>query len=268
MTPSLAWIAGIAAVALAIAYFMGKPSTPTPSTTTSSTTTSIAKTASSSVLYIAVPLALVLLFAFFYLSRPDKGEIDAQTLVAGTQAGTVKTTQRVQLPLSLNEPEGITFSYSMWLLVKDFTTGYGTDRVILKKGDNCPGIYLDSTSNALSVRVNTYGITDSILISNIPALKWIHLGLVVDQQSVDVYINGTLRQHHTLSQLPDQNEDPVEIGGNWNGVVGNVVYYPRSLSYGEINAIASAEPPPYQDQVIGKKNYFDITWYIGRLNSA
>lgn len=218
-------------------------------------------------LVVIVPLVLLALFAFFYFSRPDSGKTDAQTLVAGTQSGTVKTTNRVGLPLSLNEPQGITYTYSMWLLVKDFTTGYGTRRTILTKGD-CPGIYLDSNTNSLIVAVKTYGTTETILISNIPALKWIHLGVVVDQQSVDIYINGTLRQHHTLNQLPDQNEDPVEIGGNWNGVIGQVVYYPRSLSYGELNAMASAEPPPYQDEVIGKRNYFDISWYIGRLNSA
>jgi hypothetical protein len=219
------------------------------------------------VLTVVVPLVLILLFAFAYFSRPSNSTVDAQTLLAGTQSGSVKTTNRVALPLSLNEPEGITFSYSMWMLVKDFTTGYGTRRTILTKGD-CPGIYLDATSNSLIVAVKTYGSTETILISNVPALKWIHLGVVVNQQSVDVYINGTLRQHHTLNQLPDQNQEPVTIGGDWNGVVGNVVYYPRSLSYGELNALASAEPPPYQDQVIGKKNYFDITWYIGRLNSA
>lgn len=217
------------------------------------------------ILAIAVPLALVAVFLIFYLSRPPRS--DGQTLVAGTQSGTVRTTNRVLLPLSVNEPQGITFTYSMWMLVKDFTTGYGTRRTILNKGD-CPGLYLDATSNSLIVAVKTYGTTETILISNIPALKWIHLGVVVDQQSVDVYINGTLRQHHTLGQLPNQNEDPVEIGGEWNGVVGQVVYTPRSLSYGEINALASADPPPYQDQIIGKNNYFDLTWYIGRLNSA
>ena len=267
MIPSLAWIVGLAAVVLIVVYSMRKSSDSSPTASTSSTTQS-SSPSSVRLLSIAVPIALVLLFVFFYTARPSASESDAQTLVAGTQAGTVKTTNRVRLPLSLNEPEGITFSYSMWLLVKDFTTGYGTERVILKKGDNCPGIYLDSTSNALSVRVKTYGITDTILISNIPALKWLHLGVVVNQTSVDIYINGTLRQHHTLNQLPDQNDDPVEIGGNWNGVVGNVVYYPRSLSYGELNALASAEPPPYSDQIIGKNNYFDITWYIGRLNST
>lgn len=218
-------------------------------------------------LVVLVPLGLVALFVFFYFSRAGTGTTDAQTLVAGTQSGTVKTRNSVALPLAFNEPQGLTYTYSMWMLVKDFTTGYGTRRTILTKGD-CPGIYLDATSNSLIVSVKTYGTTETILISNLPALKWIHLGVVVDQQSVDVYINGILRQHHTLNQLPDQNEDPVEIGGDWNGLIGRVVYYPRSLSYGELNALASAEPPPDSTEVIGKKNYFDISWYIGRLNST
>ena len=218
-----------------------------------------------SVLPILAVLAVVGLGLYFYFARPKVQ--DGQTILSGTQSGTVETTNRLALPLSMNEPEGIAYTYSMWVLIKDFTTGYGTRRTILNKGD-CPGVYLDSTSNSILVAIKTYGAKETILISNIPALKWIHLAIVVNQQSVDVYVNGTLRQHHTLGQLPDQNEDPVVIGGGWNGVVGNVTYTPRTLSYNEIHALASAEPPPFQDQVIGKKDYFDITWYIGRLNSA
>jgi hypothetical protein len=216
-------------------------------------------------LAIVAVLGLGALFVyFFYYKAPT---FDGNTLLAGTQSGSVQTTNRFEIPLSLNEPQGITFTYSMWLLIKDFTTNYGTRRVILTKGD-CPGIYIDSTSNSLVIAVKTYGTTETILIPNIPPLKWMHLAVVVDQQSVDVYINGTLRQHHTLNQLPDQNTDPVVMGGGWNGVLGNVMYQPRSLTYNEIHTLASAEPPPYTDEVIGKKNYFDITWYIGRLNSS
>ena len=214
---------------------------------------------------IVFVLGLGALFLYFMYYRAPK--FDGNTLLMGTQSGSVQTTNRFDIPLSLNEPEGITFTYSMWLLIKDFTTNYGTRRTILTKGD-CPGIYIDATSNSLIVAVKTYGTTETILISNIPALKWMHLAVVVNQQSVDVYINGTLRQHHTLNQLPDQNSEPVIMGGGWNGVLGNVMYQPRTLTYNEIHALASADPPPYEDQVIGKKNYFDITWYIGRLNSS
>lgn len=214
---------------------------------------------------ILVILAIVGLAVYLWVSKPVV--TDARTLVNGTQSGLVKTSTTYQLPLSFNEPEGLTYSYSMWILIKDFTTGFGTRRTILSKGDS-PGIYLDSTSNSLVVAVKTYGTTETVLIPNIPAMKWIHLAVVVNQYSVDVYINGTLRQHHTLSQLPDQTTDPVVVGPGWNGLIGRAIYYPRSLSYSEIHEMAIADPPPDNEAVIGKKNYFDITWYTGRLNSS
>lgn len=214
---------------------------------------------------ILVILAIVGLAIYLMVSVPTA--TDAKSLVAATQSGMVKTSTTYELPLSFNEPEGLTYSYTMWILVKDFTTGYGTRRTILSKGDS-PGIYLDSTSNSLVVAVKTYGTTETVLIPNIPAMKWIHIAVVVNQYSVDIYINGTLRQHHSLSQLPDQTSDPVVVGPGWNGLIGRAVYYPRSLSYSEIHEMANAEPPPADEAVIGKKNYFDMTWYTGRLNSS
>lgn len=213
---------------------------------------------------ILVLLAVVGLIIYFALySRPKQ---DSTTILSGSHSTMQSATLPLSLPSSFNEPEGIVFSYSLWLLVKDFTTGYGQQRVVLTKGD-CPGIYLDTTSNSLLVKVKTYGSVESVLIPNIPAMKWIHLAVVVNQQSVDVYINGTLRQHHTLLQLPDQNTDAIKIGSGWNGVVGNVRYYPRTLRYEEIRVQSQESPPPDMQPKIGTPNYFDITWYTGRLNS-
>ena len=214
---------------------------------------------------ILVILAIVGLAVYLWVSKPVV--TDAKSLVSATQSGMVKTSTTYQLPTSFNEPEGLTYSYSMWILIKDFTTGYGTRRTILSKGDS-PGIYIDSTSNSLVVAVKTYGTKETILIPNIPAMKWIHLAVVVNQYSVDIYINGTLRRHHSLTQLPDQTNDPVEVGPGWNGLIGKAIYYPRSLSYAEINQMANEDPPAHNEAVIGKKNYFDITWYTGRLNSS
>lgn len=214
---------------------------------------------------ILVILGLVGIGIYAWVSQAPK--IDARTLVDVPQSGMVKTSVNYDLPTSFNEPEGLTYSYSMWLLVKDFTTGFGTRRPILVKGDS-PGVYLDSTSNSLVIAVKTYGTVETVLIPNIPAMKWIHLAIVVNQYAVDVYINGTLRQHHTLSQLPDLTNDPVVLGPGWNGLIGRALYFPRSLSYSEINTMSAAEPPPYNETVIGKNNYFDLTWYTGRLNSS
>lgn len=211
----------------------------------------------------AILIGAIVLYLFFGAEADKSGAI---VLIPGSQRGDIERSNTVQLPKSFNQPQGLTFSYSTWVLIKDFTTGYGNKRRIFSKGD-CPGLHIDSTSNAFIVSVDTFGAKETILIPNIPAMKWMHIAIIVDQTSVDVYINGTLRQHHTLAQLPKQNDEVVTQGPGWNGVISRLKYYPRALNHVEIKEM-SQEPVP--DDLQGKisgPQYFDISWYIGRLYS-
>jgi hypothetical protein len=113
--------------------------------------------------------------------------------------------------------------------------------------------------------VNTFSTPETILVSNIPAMKWIHFAIVVDQTAVSIYINGTLRIYHTLTNLPRQNDDQVKFGTGWNGVVGNVRYYPRSLTNAEVFLKANEAPPPDLIKPASSGSFFDMTWYTGRL---
>ena len=214
------------------------------------------------ILLVLFFLALVIFFVWYAAQKPSEEIV----LVAGSKRGDVESSVALALPLSYNQPEGMTFTYTGWVLVKDFTTGFGRKRRIFSKGD-CPGLYLDSTSNSLMVAVKTYGSTETILIPNIPAMKWMHVAIVVNQHAVDVYINGTLRQHHTLGQLPDQSETAVVIGKGWDGVIGRLSYRPRSLSNAEVRTLSQEAPPSDLIAKTSGPQYFDISWYIGRLNS-
>ena len=205
---------------------------------------------------------------YLLLAPSSSTPADAVPIIADLQEGLYSTSRSgASLLPSFNQSHGRVYSYTGWVLFKDFTQGWGTPRTIFSKG-GAPSLTLDATSNSLIVSVKTYGSTDTILIPNIPAMKWIHFAIVVDQQAVDVYINGTLRQHHTLTQLPDLTEDPVTTGPNWNGYIGQLVYWRKALSYAEISTMASQPPPKLPEEAVGKNGYFDITWYIGRLNSA
>jgi hypothetical protein len=216
---------------------------------------------------IVVGVLVVGLIVFFLYGSRTTGPADEVELIPGSQYGNVQLAKSLSLPLSFNQPEGLTYSYTGWILVKDFTDGFGRERRVLSKGDS-PGLYLNSTSNAFMVKVSTYGATESILIPNIPAMKWIHFALVVDQRAVDVYINGILSRHHTLSQLPKQNTDPVVFGPGWGGVVGKVVYYAKSLLPEQVKALSKEAPPDDLQPKPSTGSYFDISWYTGRLNSV
>ena len=83
-----------------------------------------------------------------------------------------------------------------------------------------------------------------------------------------MYINGIIRQHHTLSQLPKQNEEDVKVGGStssgWDGVLSNLQYSPRSLSAGEVAALTASVPKNDMRNAPSGPQYFDLSWYTGR----
>jgi hypothetical protein len=194
---------------------------------------------------------------------------DAVDIMCGSLSGKeTKTEPSGKITRSFNQKEGATFTYAGWILVKDFTYNYGRKRLIFSKGD-CPGLYLDSTSNSLLIVIQTFANTpESILISNIPAGKWVHFAIAVDQDSVDIYINGVIRQHHSLLQLPKQNESDVTMGSagteGWDGVLSNLQYTPRSLTSGDISALISDVPKNDLTVPPSGPQYFDMSWYTGR----
>ena len=217
----------------------------------------------------SIVAAIIVGIILWRVFSPSKKTTDAIDLMSGSLSGKeTKSAGASTVTRSFNQKQGATFTYTGWILVKDFTYNYGKKRLIFSKGD-CPGLYLDTTSNALLVTIQTYANTpETILISNIPANKWVHFAVTVDQDAVDVYINGVIRQHHSLLQLPKQNDTDVVMGATgaqgWDGVLANLQYTPRSLSAGEVMALTSDVPkndltiPPSGPQ------YFDMSWYTGR----
>ena len=199
--------------------------------------------------------------AWVFATSTDPTSVKIQT---ATQSGSVPMTSNASLPRSTNQAEGAVFSFEGWFDINDFTSGgYGQKRLIFSRAD-CPGLYIDSTSNSILVTVATYGATESVLIENIPAQKWVHFAIVVTQYTVDVYINGMLSRHHTLTQLPKQEDAPIQSAGKCDGQVGGLTYYARALSAGEIASHAMMSPPTSLVTAPPSGRYLDITWFTGR----
>jgi len=217
-------------------------------------------------LVVAVIIVGYIAYSYLYRKKTTYGPTDATVLLAGSMSGKTTQTSGGDLPRSLNQKQGIAFTYVCWIAVNDYTVNYGTKRAIFTK-DDCPGVYLDTTSNSLLIAVDTYGSKETILIDNMPASKWIHLALVVDQDAMDIYIDGILKKHHALAQLPKQNTSPVKMGSTWDGVLADLYYYPRSLSSEDIEVMANTAPTDDMKLKTAAPHYFDMTWYTGRLTS-
>jgi hypothetical protein len=108
-------------------------------------------------------------------------------------------------------------------------------------------------------------MTETVPISNIPAKKWVHFVIGVNQTSVNVFINGTLHTYHTLSQLPKQNSGPVHMStaGGFSGKLGSLNYFPYLITPAEASGMASNPPSadPSDKGVGVLPPYFASSWW-------
>jgi hypothetical protein len=209
---------------------------------------------------------IVVMAAFYFFSRNPQAGTTTTTIHGPSLDGRKTFDSGVVLPKSVNEKEGLTFAYTCWFKVNDFAYRYGAQKVVFTKGPSnlssmCPGVFIDANTNSLIIKIDTFGATEVLAVSNIPAKKWLHFALVVEQNSVDVYINGTLHTHHTLTQLPRQNEDTVHTGvaGGFDGALSSLTYFNNFLTPAQVRENMKTGPQPGEIDVLPP--YFDISWW-------
>jgi len=217
---------------------------------------------------IVVAIAVVGV-ALWYFSRESAVPSSSVAVQTPITDGKSSISSPYSLPRSLNQDKGLEFSYTCWIKIDDFAYRYGKKKVIFNKGpedlsSECPALLVDSLTNSLLVELDTFGSREVIPISNIPAKKWIHVGIVVAQDSVNVYINGELKTHHSLSQLPKQNNGTVHmgIGGGFDGKLANLQYYTYLLTPATIRSVMGS--PPKSDPTDANAPtppYFASSWW-------
>jgi hypothetical protein len=213
---------------------------------------------------------LVVAGAFWYFNQPATG---STSIIQSTiQDGKKPIQSKHPLPRSKDQKEGLTFSYTCWLKVDDFAYRYGEPKVVFVKGSEdlktvCPALLIDANTNSLLVKLDTFGAQETISVPNIPAKKWMHVAIAVDQDSVDVYINGTLYTHHSIAQVPKQNNMPVHtsVAGGFDGKIANLEYYNYFMTPADVQQAMASTPQPDPNDVGGPlPPYFDISWWTGR----
>ena len=210
-------------------------------------------------------------FVYWYLSSSAGTPTTSTTLQDTIEDGKKHSKSQVDLPRSLNQEEGLTFSYTCWIKVDDFAYRYGQQKVIFNKGSEdlktmCPALLIDGNTNSLLVKLDTFGGTEVIPIPNIPAKKWMHVAIAVDQDSVDIYINGTLHTHHSLVQVPKQNSSVVSTGiaGGFDGKIANLQYYSYLLKPDSVQNAMKSVPKPDPNDIDGPlPPYFDMSFWTG-----
>ena len=84
-----------------------------------------------------------------------------------------------------------------------------------------------------------YDDKDSINNTKIPLQRWNHFTLVLDNKTLDIYMNGKLVKSKQFKNPVKINDEPVHIfdNGGFGGQVSQLRFYPRDLSATEIYRI-------------------------------
>jgi hypothetical protein len=218
--------------------------------------------------FVALIVCIIVTFCVYFFLKQPASSTSTVTITSG-QDGKVANDFTNVISVSKNQGE-LTFSYAGWIQIDDFTYRFGERKTVFSKGaddlsSTCPALVLDANTNSFLVILDTYGTQEIIPISNIPAKKWIHVGIAVNQDAVDVYINGVLYMHHSLAQIPRQNTDTVHtgVGGGFDGKIALLEYHPSFLGPSDMMASMQTSPSPsHEDKSIGPlPPYFDISWW-------
>lgn len=182
---------------------------------------------------------------------------------------------------SNNKKNGIEFSYQVWIIVKstNFKRNESNEpfRHIFHKGDHtgkitqCPSLYLHADKNSLRVNVNTLNEKDNYVdINNIPIDKWVHVSIVVLQNKLEVYINGSLKSTKPLLSLPRQNYGNVWVNlhGGFEGYVSKLRYHRFALHPNDIENYSKDKPNTSSCDIPGEKpSYLSKDWWLSDAES-
>lgn len=246
------------------------------------------------VFIILLRLGISLLGYFLSPSGSPKlidGMVDAKQLIVIPQDPELDNS--ITINRSVNANEGIEFSWSVWIFIDDLTYNTGRYRCVFYKGNdyaknpnneeiqglnfpnNAPGMYIAPNSNSLIIMMNTFNvINEEIRIDDIPLNKWVNVIIRCQNNTLDVYINGTIVKSHHLHGVPKQNYGDVYVAANggFSGYISNLWYYDYALGTSEISKIVNKGANTYMRGSNGlelkKPNYLSLRWFFYGMSNS
>ena len=168
--------------------------------------------------------------------------------------------------------QGMNQSFSTWIYVKDWNYKFGQYKNILWKGNpgntstsltsatgisniHSPSIWLYPLTNSLKVVTSTSAASgvESCDIQNIPLMTWVHIAYILNNRTVDIYINGKLERSCALLGIPNITNDPVYMTtgtpqAGFYGKIGKTQYFTTALMPNDVANI-------YQQGPLGTSQY-------------
>jgi hypothetical protein len=201
-------------------------------------------------LLIVLVVLIVFAIAWHYLPQTNTSIID--TAIDG------------QKKVQSAGPQLTQFSYTCWIRLDKFD--YGKPTIIFVKGtadldQACPALLIDGNTNTLLIKLDTFGAQETIPITSVPAKKWLHVGITVQEHELKVYINGIEYDSKTLINLPKTNTARlITSPTGFSGRISNLQFYSRVLDSSEMKTASFNNPSTSEEKQIFPP-YFSSSWF-------
>jgi hypothetical protein len=116
--------------------------------------------------------------------------------------------------------------------------------------------------------MNTFNkIKEEIVVEDIPLNKWINVIIRVENNNLDVYINGVIVKRHILESVPKQNYGDVyaSLNGGYNGYTSSLRYWNYALNIRDIQKVVDQGPSLSMSEAVmteSKPRYFSLRWFF------
>lgn len=191
---------------------------------------------------------IILLLIFFMIYRYRTLQRTKRLNPVFIPEGKIATKKLVIPGSKLPHPEnGYDMSLTFWIYINSWKYRKGSWKHILHKGkDNTtnlstPGIWLRPHINDIRFQITTrrrgYKRDNLYTLKDVPLKKWTQIAIVVQTNTIDIYVNGKIKRSENLYGLPVLNNGNL-IVNNWSGFDGHIssiTYSAKSLNPKELN---------------------------------
>ncbi len=198
---------------------------------------------------------MVIVYIIYYAWTKSQEKKDNEPIIVSDIIDANKARPGKSVP---TPSDGMAQTMSTWIYVKSWDYGFGKYKNILWKGDqtaprHSPSLWLYPLTNNLKVLTSTNSVegVESCDINNIPLMKWVHICYVLNNRTVDVYINGKLERSCALKGIPVIKQDNVFITAGsstdaglagFDGKIGKTQYFTRAILPHEVANLYNSGP--------------------------
>lgn len=217
-------------------------------------------------LFVIIIIGMIVYWVYNAIMKASDVDSINPIIIAGDKHTKDMKPVHMRLPVMANSnAPNLSYTISFWVYVerwedqkeKVFMYKGGKDDTITENDTSPPeqfSMFLKKNTNTLVVRtalLNNSPTHQECNIHNFPLQKWVHVGYVLDNRTVDVYVNCKLERSCLLANIPKLHGGELHVpkhnnkpnsNSNIYGKIASVRYFSEALRPVDIVQICNEGP--------------------------